>query len=273
MATPGKKIDKTLPPNMRFINSIRQIGKNEFPLLWESVIELSKKAGNGEPRLYVYENEFPQATAARFKGKTNIAFATCFLEIYNEKEVSGAIGHEMGHLDKRHSLLTKLMAIPAIIPTMGALILPCWALVAAGAGPAGAVAGLAIGMALAWVANSAIMNAIERKHEIEASVYSVKLNGTAEGLRSFLTSETLRRSLEYMLETSKGFKKFILARMLAGRFDAWDGASFKPKNAFETIMTKIVHVIMNDHPSMKKELARMEKAERGLAGLGRGGII
>lgn len=87
--------------------------KQEFPMLWNICEDLAIASSVPLPRIYVIEEESPNAFAAGFSPeKASVAITTGLLEKLNRQEVEAVMAHEFSHI--RHydiRLSTMVMAL------------------------------------------------------------------------------------------------------------------------------------------------------------------
>ncbi|MBD3367252.1 MAG: M48 family metalloprotease [Candidatus Eisenbacteria bacterium] len=102
------------------ISKARPAEKSEFPFLYNTVEGLAIAAGLPMPRVYVIEDDAPNAFATgRDPEHAVIAVTTGLLEKLNRVELEGVIAHEMSHVADYDTLL---MTITAVLVGVVALV-------------------------------------------------------------------------------------------------------------------------------------------------------
>ena len=97
--------------------------KEKYPDLWNIVENLSITAGLPMPKLYVIDDNVPNAFATgRNKDHSAIAVTRGLLERLNKRELEGVLGHEFSHIGNRDilvmSVATVLVGFVAILSDM-----------------------------------------------------------------------------------------------------------------------------------------------------------
>ena len=198
----------------------RPVSEQEAPDLYRIVRELSAKAGKPTPRIYVAPTESPNAFAT---GRNENHAAVCctqgILEILNERELRGVLGHELMHV-YNHDILTSAIAsaMATVITYLG------YSLMYLGggrdnrdSGPLGAV-GLLLSMILAPIGASLIQMAISRTREYDADEDGSRLTQDPEALASALNKITAGASARPMRQTAG--TQLVSSMMIANPFSS-----------------------------------------------------
>ena len=169
------------------------VTEQQAPELYRIVRELSQKAGKPMPRIYVAPTATPNAFAT---GRNERHAAVCctqgILQILNEREIRGVLGHELMHVynhDIRTSAIAGAMA--TVISYLGYSLMYFGNSTRSnrdsdnGAGALGAV-GAMLSVILAPIAASLIQMAISRTREYDADEDGSVLTGDPLALASAL---------------------------------------------------------------------------------------
>lgn len=171
----------------------QEVSEQQAPQLYAIVRELSQRAGKPMPRIYIAPTATPNAFAT---GRNEHHAAVCctqgILQLLNERELRGVLGHELMHVynrDIRTSAIAGAMA--TVISSLGYALMYFGNSTRSnrdsdnGAGALGAI-GVLISAILAPIAASIIQMAISRTREYDADEDGSLLTGDPEALASAL---------------------------------------------------------------------------------------
>jgi len=164
----------------------RQVDAQSAPGLYRIVAELARNAELPMPRVYVIQDESPNAFATgRNPSHAAVACTTGLMRVLSERELRGVLGHEMAHVLHRDILISTISATMAGAISMLANI----AMFFGGRDSEGRhvnpLAGLLVAM-LAPLAAGLIQMAISRAREFEADRGGAALSGDPRALASAL---------------------------------------------------------------------------------------
>lgn len=163
----------------------RQVDAASAPQFYGMVQELAQRAQLPMPKVYLIEEDAPNAFATgRNPANAAVAATTGLLRVLSEREVRGVMAHELAHVKHRDILISTISATMA-----GAIsMLANFAMMFGGRdgnGRSNPIAGLAV-MILAPLAASLIQMAISRSREFEADRGGAEISGDPQALASAL---------------------------------------------------------------------------------------
>ncbi len=154
----------------------REVTQAEEPRLHGIVDNVAAMAGLQKPKVYIIQNDSPNAFATGRNDKhAAVAATTGIMRILDDRELTAVLGHELGHIRNRDILVNSIVATIAGAITFIATMLQ-WSLIFGGFGGrdrngGGGILGLLALLAtiiLAPIAASIIRMAISRQREYGA---------------------------------------------------------------------------------------------------------
>ncbi len=104
--------------------SAREVSREEAPWFYQTVEQLSARAGLPMPRLYIIDEDVPNAFATgRSPSKGVVAVTTGISRLLTKEELAGVIAHELAHIKNRDTLIS---AVTATIAGAIAAIADMW---------------------------------------------------------------------------------------------------------------------------------------------------
>ena len=160
----------------------RQISRPEDPMLWDTVQELTERAGLPMPRVYISPAPAPNAFAT---GRGPHHSAVCVTEglrqMLSREELEGVIAHELSHIKHRDILISTIAAVVA-----GAITWVTYLVFWGGGNRRTNPLIALVLMILAPLAAALIQMAISRSREFEADRSGADLAGSGRGLAAAL---------------------------------------------------------------------------------------
>jgi len=164
----------------------QEVDETSAPQFYRMVRELAGRAGLPMPRVYLIEEDAPNAFATgRNPQNAAVAATTGILRVLSERELRGVMAHELAHVRHRDILISTISATMA-----GAIsMLANFAMFFGGRDSEGRSTNPIVGilvMLLAPLAASLIQMAISRAREFEADRGGAEISGDPRSLASAL---------------------------------------------------------------------------------------
>lgn len=168
----------------------RQLSANDAPQVHAMVEELAANAGIPSPRLYVIDQESPNAFATgRNPENAVVAVTSGIMRILTPEELRGVIAHEIGHIANRDILIQSVAAVLAGAIMMIANMMQWAAIFGFGSddedGGVNPLAAIALAI-IAPVAATLIQMAISRSREYLADSTGAAISHDPKALASAL---------------------------------------------------------------------------------------
>ncbi|MBM9514542.1 zinc metalloprotease HtpX [Desulfogranum marinum] len=171
------------------MNKAREVSEAEAPDLHNMVASLAARAQLPKPKIYVVDNQTPNAFATgRNPDHAAVAVTTGIMRVLNRDELEGVLAHELAHIKNRDILIGSIAAVMAgaisYLATMAQ-----WAMIFGGrsnddegGNPIVAI----VMMIVAPLAASLIQMAISRSREYIADATGAEICGHPQSLASAL---------------------------------------------------------------------------------------
>ncbi len=164
----------------------REVDENTAPGLYRMVHELAHKAELPMPRVYIIDEDAPNAFATgRNPHHAAVAATTGIMRVLTERELRGVMAHELAHVKHRDILISTISATMAGAISMLANFAMMFGSRGSAGRPTNPIATIAV-MILAPLAASLIQMAISRAREFEADRGGAEISGDPRALASAL---------------------------------------------------------------------------------------
>jgi len=164
----------------------REVDEAGAPQFYRMVRELAERAQLPMPRVYLIDEDAPNAFATgRNPQHAAVAATTGILRVLSEREMRGVMAHELAHVKHRDILISTVSATMAGAISMLANIAMMFGGRDSEGRPANPIVGLLVAL-LAPLAASLIQMAISRAREFEADRGGAEISGDPRALASAL---------------------------------------------------------------------------------------
>ncbi|MCY0386871.1 zinc metalloprotease HtpX [Robbsia sp. Bb-Pol-6] len=164
----------------------QEVDEHGAPQFYRMIRELSSRAGLPMPRVYLINEDAPNAFATgRNPEHAAVAATTGILRVLSEREMRGVMAHELAHVRHRDILLSTISATMAGAISALANFAMFFGSRDEQGRPSNPVASIAVAI-LAPIAASLIQMAISRAREFEADRGGAEISGDPTALASAL---------------------------------------------------------------------------------------
>jgi heat shock protein HtpX len=164
----------------------KEVDETSAPQFHRMVAELAQRAGLPMPRVYLIQEDAPNAFATgRNPQNAAVAATTGILRLLSDRELRGVMAHELAHVKHRDILISTISATMAGAISMLANFAMFFGGRDSEGRPANPIAQIAV-MLLAPLAASLIQMAISRAREFEADRGGAEISGDPQALASAL---------------------------------------------------------------------------------------
>ena len=164
----------------------QEVDASSAPQFYAMVSDLAQRAGLPMPRVYLIEENAPNAFATgRNPEHAAVAATTGILRTLSERELRGVMAHELAHVKHRDILISTISATMAGAISMLANFAMFFGHRDENGRPGNPIVGLLV-MLLAPLAASVIQMAISRAREFEADRGGAEISGDPRALASAL---------------------------------------------------------------------------------------
>ena len=201
----------------------QEVSPQENPGIHQIVAELAQNAGIPKPRVYIIEDDSPNAFATgRNPQHAVVAVTTGITRILSREELRGVLAHELGHVKNRDILIGSIAATMAGAIMMIANMARFAAIFGGGRssgeeGGRGGIVGMLVLTLVAPIAAMLIQMAISRSREYLADASGAQFSHTPLSLASAL--EKLQRASQQipMADAKPATAHMFIVNPLSGR--------------------------------------------------------
>ncbi len=223
----------------------REISEVDHRRLYATVSMISQEAMMPMPKVYILPTKGPNAFATgRNENHAAVAVTEGLLEILNDAELRGVIGHEIAHIKNKDLLIGTIAAtLAAAIGILASMAR--WAMIFGGQSRGGNrdsnPIALIIAMIVAPLAAMLIQMAISRSREYKADAKGAQMTNQYLGLASAL-EKIHKAPIKMNLDSRPEMAHLFIANPLSGR---------KFTSLFST------------HPPVEKRIEKLQKLASG----------
>ena len=220
-----------------------EVDRASAPELYGLVEKLAGRAGLPMPRVYIINEDAPNAFATgRNPSNAAVAVTTGLMRVLDYNEISGVLGHELAHVKHRDILISTIAATMATVISYAANIAQ-WAAIFGGGRSSdddrGGIIGMIATAIIAPIAAALIQMAISRSREYSADEGGAEICGNPNYLAAALEKiEYYAQHGEQLPEATPATAHMCIINPLTGR-----DISFKS--------------LFSTHPDTQERIARL----------------
>ena len=221
----------------------REVDRSSAPELYGLVEKLAGRAELPMPRVYIINEDAPNAFATgRNPSNAAVAVTTGLMRVLDYNEISGVLGHELAHVKHRDILISTIAATMATVISYAANIAQ-WAAIFGGGRSSdddrGGIIGMIATAIIAPIAAALIQMAISRSREYSADEGGAEICGNPNYLAAALEKiEYYAQHGEQLPEATPATAHMCIINPLTGR-----DISFKS--------------LFSTHPDTQERIARL----------------
>ena len=221
----------------------REVDRASAPELYGLVEKLAGRAGLPMPRVYIINEDAPNAFATgRNPSNAAVAVTTGLMRVLDYNEISGVLGHELAHVKHRDILISTIAATMATVISYAANIAQWAAIFGSGRSSdddRGGIIGMIATAIIAPIAAALIQMAISRSREYSADEGGAEICGNPNYLAAALEKiEYYAQHGEQLPEATPATAHMCIINPLTGR-----DISFKS--------------LFSTHPDTQERIARL----------------
>jgi heat shock protein HtpX len=220
-----------------------QVTPEQEPRLHRIVDHVTQLSGLPKPKVYVVNNPSPNAFATgRNPQHAVVAATTGIMDLLDDRELTGVMAHEIGHVGNKDILIGSIAAVFAGAIMMVANIMQ-WRMIFGGSRDGGNGLLALVGIIVAPIAAAMVQMAISRTREYQADKTGAKLTHDPDALADAL--EKLHRGAALRpMEVNPAAAHMFIVNPLAG----FSAGGFSK--------------LFSTHPPMEERVARLRKMAR-----------